>query len=169
MRHAVCRILALMLCLVPSAHAQRVAMARSAYATQGQARALVVAIHPDSQPAATRVVLRAVTGTIGFFAGTYVGFLVADATLGPCECDDPGLDAVLYGFMLGGPAGAALGAAVPAIGGECSFATRFGRAIGGSMLGMAVGVMAGMATNGPGFLILPLSTSVGAALTQRRC
>jgi len=150
-------------------YAQRLDDARKAYEqSSGSSYVRRYAIADSSRRPAPREV-RFFTGLLGFAAGTLIGYHIADKSLGPCMCDDPGLDAAIWGITIGGGAGAALGVAALRAGSSCGFGDRLARAIGGATLGTFVGIGLGIATEGYGFLALPLTDTVGAMLAEGRC
>lgn len=154
------------LSLVTPAGAQRLADARSAFA-ENRARHATVAPMADSARKSGDDGLRIVGGLAVFAIGTYVGYHVADAILGPCMCDDPGLEAGIYGLTIGGTLGSALGASLPA--GDCSFDTRFARGAAGATLGTLAGIGLTFATSGVGIWLLPAFTTIGAVAAVDRC
>jgi hypothetical protein len=112
--------------------------------------------------------LTAAGGTVvGFFVGATVGYQVLSHDCG--GCDDPGLDAIIYGALVGIPVGAALGAAAPRLGSVCSFGERSGRALLGAVAGGAVGLLAGAATEGAVLITLPVFSLAGALGSLGRC
>ena len=112
--------------------------------------------------------LTAAAGTfVGFFVGATVGYQVLSHDCG--GCDDPGLDALIYGALVGMPVGAALGAAAPRLGSVCAFRERTGRALLGAFGGGAVGLVAGFATEGAGIITIPVFSIAGALGSLGRC
>jgi hypothetical protein len=111
--------------------------------------------------------LRIVGGLAGFIVGAYVGYHVADAMLGPCMCDDPGLEAAIFGIPIGGTVGAALGASLPES--DCAFGSRFGRGTAGAVLGTAAGIALTFASGGVGVWLLPALTTAGAVAAVDHC
>jgi hypothetical protein len=110
--------------------------------------------------------IRLVTSVAGMAAGFFVGGVVGYALL-PHDCggcDDPGLDAIIYGAFVGIPVGAALGAAAPNLGSVCSFSERIGRTLLGAGAGGAVGFLVGMVSTEGAILITVPIFSVGGAL-----
>lgn len=97
--------------------------------------------------------------------GGYVGYNVLSHD---CNgCDDPGLDAIVHGAVVGGAIGAGLGAAAPIVSSPCSFGTRFGRSLLGSVTGTAVGLL--VRPHESRLLAVPLLSIGGAALAEWRC
>jgi hypothetical protein len=112
--------------------------------------------------------LTAAGGTaVGFVVGGTVGYQVGSHDCG--GCDDPGLDAFIYGALVGIPVGAALGAAAPRLGSVCPFSERAGRALLGAFAGGAVGLVAGFATEGAGGITIPVFSIAGALGSLGRC
>jgi hypothetical protein len=101
---------------------------------------------------------------VGFFVGAHV----ADGIIGPCNCDDPGLDAAIWGGSAGMVVGAGVGAALVNSGG-CGFGQRLVYGIGGAFVGWGMGVTVGLLSGGPGLLLLPLSVPLGAVMVPPRC
>jgi hypothetical protein len=113
--------------------------------------------------------LTAVGGTfVGFVVGATVGYRVLPHDCG--GCDDPGLDAIIYGALVGIPVGAALGAAAPNLGSVCSFSQRVGRTLLGAGAGGAVGFLVGMvSTEGAMLITFPTFSVAGALGSLGRC
>lgn len=141
-----------------------------------------VAFRPDARPVPAGVIhaqakdstrgdggTRTVTGVLGFVAGAYVGFTAADRILGPCACDDPGLDALIIGVPIGGIIGSAIGVAAPRLHSPCAIDERLAKAIGGSLAGFAFTLAVAGATGGPGFFTMPVVVPWGGSLAQGRC
>ena len=85
-----------------------------------------------------------------------------------CNCDDPGLDALIYGGLAGMTIGAAFGAALPNLGSVCSFETRLGR----SLLGAALFAGAAYAVAGNGesvVMAVPVGAVGGSLAMLGRC
>ena len=97
--------------------------------------------------------------------GAYVGYNVLSHD---CNgCDDPGLDAILQGAVVGGAIGAGLGAAGPTLESGCSFGTRLGRGLLGSVTGTAIGFL--VRPSESKVVAVPLLSISGAALAEWRC
>lgn len=124
-----------------------------------------------SQPSRSTVAIRlatAIGGTfVGFVVGGTVGYRVLSHDCG--GCDDPGLDAIIYGALVGTPIGAALGAAAPQLGSVCSFNQRIGRTLLGAVAGGAVGFVAGAITEGAVLITFPVFSIGGALGSLGRC
>lgn len=114
-----------------------------------------------SQP--SRAAIRVAAGAGGFVVGAAAGVGIYSVT-GPHHCtgDDGCLGDAIASLILGGIPGAAIGAALPNFGRECSGAARFWRALGGSAAGFAAGFIA--IPLGP--VVLP---PVGAGLALIGC
>ena len=95
----------------------------------------------------------------GAIVGGFVGYNVLPHT---CNCDDPGLDQIIYGALAGGALGAAFGAAYPRLQSKCTLQERFRR----SLIGAGIGAAAGLLLSGRSEAILMLGPagSVGGAL-----
>lgn len=128
---------------------------------------------PDSavkDTARVRHVFLKRTGTalIGWFPGAFLGGAIGAASPhGPCGCDDPGLNQVLTGIVLGGAVGSALGAAAPNLNSHCSFGKRFGLGLAGSVIGTAVGIIP--ITEGAQPITVPIFSIVGSAIAVGAC
>jgi hypothetical protein len=111
--------------------------------------------------------MRAFIASIGWIVGAYIGGQFWSA-IRPhdCQCDDPGLEQFIEGAFGGGALGAAFGAAAPDLGTPCSFATRIGRGLVGSIGGSAVGLLPNSAAI---LLTVPIFSVTGATLAERRC
>jgi hypothetical protein len=127
----------------------------------------ILAARPSRSTVAIRLVT-AIGGTVvGFFAGGTVGYQLLSHDCG--GCDDPGLDAFIYGVRVGVPVGAALGAAALDLGSVCSFGQRTGRALLGAVAGGAVGLVAGAITEGAVVITFPVFSIGGALGSLGRC
>jgi hypothetical protein len=101
----------------------------------------------------------------GAIAGGYVGYSIGSHD---CNgCDDPGLDQFIHGALVGGAPVAALGAAAPDFDGPCSFETRIGRSLLGSIVGTAIGFLAHSSSSK--LVAVPLLSIGGATLAEWRC
>ncbi|MFN2602832.1 MAG: hypothetical protein ABR582_08785 [Gemmatimonadaceae bacterium] len=116
-------------------------------------------------------ITRAVVGTPGWFAGASAGAFIAVALPHhDCRCDDPGLKQAITGLFIGSTIGAAVGAAIPSLGRHCTYQTRFGRALIGSVAGTAIGVLVSIPTKQDlALLAIPIGSISGAALAIGRC
>ena len=122
----------------------------------------------ESTASAGVISARAFTALLGWAPGAYAGGYIAYNAFPrrPCGCDDPGLDQTLRGIVIGGAAGAGLGAALPGLESHCSFLQRFGL----SLLGSAAGSGLAMTVRGGGRLVaVPLLSISGAALAELGC
>lgn len=132
-------------------------------------RATLQSAPSDTTPGHGAVAVRGLTGLLGFIPGAFIGGIVAVNALPhrPCGCDDPGLKEFLEGFVVGGTLGAAIGAAAPNLGSNCSFAHRFGRGLIGAALGTGVGMIP--ITEGSKAISVPILSVTGAALAEWPC
>jgi hypothetical protein len=114
---------------------------------------------------------RAVAGLAGWLVGAVTGAYVASALPHHnCQCDDPGLEEVLYGILIGSVIGTAAGSAAPTVSARCQYGTRFGRALLGSAAGTLLGGVATLPTVAPAALVvIPISAASGAALAIGNC
>lgn len=118
--------------------------------------------------ASPRLPARLSLGALGSVAGLFGGALLGGAVspVEDCACDDPGLENILTGAVLGAAAGAAILAALPGGGGECGYRARLWRAMLGSALGTGLGLVP---TGNAQVITVPLGASVGAALGGASC
>jgi len=102
---------------------------------------------------------------LGAIAGGFVGYNVLPHE---CGCDDPGLDALIYGGLAGMTVGAALGASLPDLHSVCSFEKRLGRSLAGAGIA-AIGSFL-LAGNGESVIIaVPLGAIGGSLAGLGRC
>lgn len=115
------------------------------------------------------VALRTASGAMGWVAGAIAGGFVGYRVLphSPCSCDDPGLTEALTGAVVFGAVGAALGAAAPLLESQCSFGTRVGRSLIGSVVGTGLGFLA--RPQSAQALAIPVLSISGASLAEWRC
>ncbi|MEO8193642.1 MAG: hypothetical protein ABI681_07310 [Gemmatimonadales bacterium] len=119
------------------------------------------------------VTIRLVSGLagtlVGFVVGGFVGYRVLPHDCG--GCDDPGLDAIVYGALVGTWVGAAAGVAMPGLGSVCSFNERVGRALLGAGAGGALGFLigGGFGMSGTSLILVPLFSIGGAVGSIGRC
>jgi hypothetical protein len=105
----------------------------------------------------------------GLVGGMFLGGAAGYRVLPHCNgCEDPGLDAMIYGAFVGGAIGAALGAAGPTLRSSCSFDERFARTIVGAGAGMAGAFLLG-GRSGTSLIIVPVSSVAGALGSLGRC
>lgn len=134
-------------------------------------------VGPRARPDTSIVPRRHVGGTRlftavgGVLAGTFVGGVVGYRVLPhDCNCDDPGLDATVYGAFAGMVVGAALAGSAPDLGSVCSFQTRFGRSLAGAALtATAAYFVAGGRGNGGSLIAVPLGAIGGSLAGLGRC
>ena len=122
-------------------------------------------------PRKTTPAVRLFTATSGVLVGTIAGGFVGYHVLPhECGCDDPGLDAIVYGAFFGMTVGAALGAAAPDLHSVCSFDKRFARSLAGAGI-TAIGayLVAGGRGNGGTLLAIPLGAIGGSLAGLGRC
>ena len=118
-------------------------------------------VGPQKNPGVARAFMSVAGVTAGTFAGALVGYRILPHD---CGCDDPGLDALIYGAFGGMVIGAALGASGPNLGSGCSFHKRFGRSLGGAALtAVAAYYVAGGRGNEGTLLAVPIG-AVGGSL-----
>ena len=123
------------------------------------------AIHPHPHPGGPRLFASLGGVAVGALAGATIGYRVLPHD---CNCDDPGLDALIYGGLAGMTIGAAFGAALPNLGSVCSFETRLGR----SLLGAALFAGAAYAVAGNGesvVMAVPVGAVGGSLAMLGRC
>ena len=116
-------------------------------------------------------VTRAGVGVLGWFAGAAGGAVIAVALPHhDCQCDDPGLEEAITGLFIGSTIGAAAAAAIPSLARHCTYGTRFGRALIGSVAGTVIGVLVAIPTKQDlGWIAIPAASASGAALAIGRC
>jgi hypothetical protein len=123
------------------------------------------AMRPHRNPGGARLFTSVSGVVVGAVAGAVIGYRVLPHE---CGCDDPGLDAIVYGGLAGMTIGAALGAAAPNLGSVCSFETRLGR----SLLGAVLFAGAAYVASGEGEAILmaiPVGAVGGSLAALGRC
>ena len=103
----------------------------------------------------------------GAIAGGYLGYNVLPHN---CACDDPGLDELVSGALVGMTIGAAIGAAVPDLGSACSFDKRLMRSLAGAALAAgAAYFVAGGSRNEGTVLAVPAGAIGGSLAALGRC
>jgi hypothetical protein len=116
---------------------------------------------------------RLLTAVSGALAGIVVGGTAGYRLLPhhDCGCDDPGLDELVYGALVGSSIGAALGAAAPGLGSVCFFRERIGRTLLGAgaagTFGFIVG--GGLSKSGASLITVPIFSVGGALGSLGRC
>lgn len=115
------------------------------------------------------VALRTASAAVGWVAGAVAGGFVGYRVLphSACSCDDPGLSEALTGAVVFGAVGAALGAAAPLLESSCSFNTRVGRSLIGSVVGTGLGFLA--QSQSAQAVAIPVLSISGASLAEWRC
>ncbi|MEW5928426.1 MAG: hypothetical protein AB1941_13240 [Gemmatimonadota bacterium] len=102
-----------------------------------------------------------VGGPVAVGLGSYAVFPHCDA------CEDPGATPLLLGGLVGAAAGAAVFAALPAMGDGCSYLDRLGRAVLGAGAGTGLGLLGAWATGLPPVVVL--GTAGGSAYATLGC
>lgn len=126
----------------------------------------------DSNASRNAPAIRLATAVGGTLLGIVVG-ATAGYQLFPhdCNCDDPGLDQLVYGGLVGSSFGAALGAAIPRLGSVCSLNQRIGRTLAGATAGgvLAFLVAGGLFQSGSTLIAIPVLSVAGALGSLGRC
>jgi hypothetical protein len=145
--------------LAQPAEAQRVALNRAGISNTSSAM-------PASQSDDNTTTIRLATSVGGLLAGVVAGgFAGYNLLPHTCECDDPGLDQLIYGAVVGGAVGAAFGAAYPSLGSVCTFEQRFKRSIVGAGAGALLALVATVgSSSGEAIIFVAPVASVGGAL-----
>jgi len=117
---------------------------------------------PGSNTRAIRLLTATGGALVGIVAGGTAGYQLIPHH--DCGCDDPGLDELIWGAVVGSSIGAALGAAVPHLGSVCSFNERIKRTLIGGVAGGALGFAAGIFSGSEAILFTVPAFSVGEAL-----
>ena len=113
-----------------------------------------------------------IAGSVGgaFLGAVAGGFVGANIPAHDCNCDDPGLDEVVFGGFAGLTLGAALGAAWPDINSVCSRGTRIERSLIGAAVAASVFyVVAGGRGNGGTLIAVPVGAIGGSLAGLGRC
>lgn len=105
---------------------------------------------------------------LGIIAGGFLGYQLLPHCTG---CEDPGLEALVYGSFVGAAIGAAFGAANPNLGSACPFKTRFQRTLLGAGAGAAAMfiVGGGLSQNGSALILVPAGAIGGSLAALGRC
>jgi hypothetical protein len=146
--------------LAQAAHAQRIDY-RSRAGVSRPAPSIAASQSDDNT---TTIRLASSVGGLlaGVVAGGFAGYNLLPHT---CECDDPGLDQLIYGAVVGGAVGAAFGAAYPSLGSVCTFEQRFKRSIVGAGAGALLALVATVgSSSGDAIIFVAPVASVGGAL-----
>jgi hypothetical protein len=117
---------------------------------------------------AGRTAERGLHAALGWVGGGVAGALLNALLKGPHPGDVEEQAWLLAGSIVAGAtAGAGLGAAAPSFGQQCSFSRRAGNGLLGSLAGGAAGALLStrQGESDLGVVLLPLGSSVGAALT----
>lgn len=104
---------------------------------------------------------------LGAIAGGYLGYQILPHD---CQCDDPGLDALVYGGLAGMTVGAALGAAGPGLRSVCSYDRRLKRSlIGATLVAGASYIVAGGPGNSGTLIAVHLGGMGGSLAALGQC
>jgi hypothetical protein len=115
-------------------------------------------------------ITRTALGTVGWFAGAIGGAYTGYSLRRDCYCDDPGLGESIIGMAIGSVLGTATAASIPALGRNCRFENRFGRALLGSVGGFIVGGLISISTKDEtAIVVVPISSAAGATLAIGHC
>jgi hypothetical protein len=155
-------IVAALLCMMISTtplHAQRAPEASVAFRND------TISQHPNSQ--GPKRFLGATAGAVlGIIFGAYAGYNVLPHN---CGCDDPGLDEIVYGGLVGAAVGAAVGASAPDLHSACSFDARLGRSLIGSVGVAAASWFVAGGANGGAIIAVPVGAIGGSLAGLGRC
>lgn len=119
--------------------------------------------------AATYRLFSSLGGTfIGGLAGGLAGYNVLPHT---SNGDDPGLNELVYGMLVGSSVGAAIGAAAPNLRSVCNFQSRLKRTIVGASVAGAAAYLVGGGLNRDGsvIIVVPVSAMGGSLASLGRC
>jgi hypothetical protein len=104
---------------------------------------------------------------LGAITGAYLGYNILPHD---CGCDDPGLDALIWGGLGGITVGAAFGAAAANLGSQCDFGTRLKRTLlGAGLSGVAAYFVAGGSANEGTVIAVPAAAIGGSLAALGRC
>ena len=104
---------------------------------------------------------------LGAIGGGLLGYQILPHD---CGCDDPGLDALIYGALAGSAIGASFGAAAPDLRSVCSFDRRFKRSLIGYSIAAGVSyVLAGGAGSEGTIIAVPLGAIGGSLAALGEC
>ena len=125
---------------------------------------------PQSNPNAGAIRLVSSVGIagLGIIAGGFLGYHLIPHCTG---CEDPGLDAIVYGSFIGSAIGAAFGAARPDLYSVCPFRRRFQRTLLGASAGAAAMFIlgGGLSKNESSLILVPAGSVGGALASLGRC
>ena len=126
------------------------------------------AIRTNNNAGAIRLVSSVGAAGLGIIAGGFLGYHLLPHCTG---CEDPGLDAIVYGSFAGAAIGAAFGAARPNLESICDFKTRFRRTLLGA--GAGAGAMfilgGGLSKNETSLFLVPAGGIGGSLAALGRC
>ena len=105
---------------------------------------------------------------LGVIAGGFLGYQLLPHCTG---CEDPGLEAIIYGSFAGSAIGAAFGAAFPNLGSVCDFKGRIRRTLLGAGAGAAVMFIlgGGLSQNESSLILVPAGAIGGSLAALGRC
>jgi hypothetical protein len=105
---------------------------------------------------------------LGIIAGGFLGYHLIPHCTG---CEDPGLDAIVYGSFIGSAIGAAFGAARPDLYSVCPFKARFQRTLLGAGAGAAAMFIlgGGLSQNESSLILVPVGSIGGSLASLGRC
>ena len=119
----------------------------------------------DNNAGAIRLVSSVGAAGLGIVAGGFLGYHLLPHCNG---CEDPGLDAIVYGSFVGAALGAAFGAARPNLRSVCQFKTRLQRTLIGAGAG-AGGVFLLSGLNETSLFLVPVGAIGGSLAGLGRC
>jgi hypothetical protein len=104
---------------------------------------------------------------VGAIGGAYLGYNILPRD---CACDDPGLDALIWGGLGGITIGAAFGAAAANLGSQCDFGASLKRTLlGAGAGGIAAYFVAGGASNEGTVIAVPAAAIGGSLAALGKC
>ena len=122
----------------------------------------------NSNAGAIRLASSVGAAGVGVIAGAFLGYHMLPHCTG---CEDPGLEAIIYGSFVGATIGAALGAAGPNLGSVCRFRTRIRRTLLGA--GAGAGAMfilgGGLSQSETSVFLVPVGAIGGSLASLGRC
>ena len=125
---------------------------------------------PQDNPNAGAIRLISSVGVagLGIIAGGFLGYHLIPHCTG---CEDPGLDAIVYGSFIGSAIGAAFGAARPDLYSICPFKERLERTVIGAGVGAAAMFIlgGGLSRNESSLILVPVGSVGGALASLGRC
>ena len=140
--------------------------------TQAQARDTVLSgPHAYARQRFTERLLLGYWGEIpGTFVGATIGYNIERSSFN-CECDDPGLAGLLLGGAAGALLGASLVAALPSHTERCTFGGRWLRGLTGAVVSAIPPALVLAAMGEGGYILLTpfVMAPIGSATALRRC